>query len=285
MHRLRHPRIDQTTVIRDRAFRSGVSQNRVSQNRAINKRVKHVHVLFAVLIFLSGCGERDLVTTSSKSGPSSDILSAGFVVTETVFNSELMAPYDIFHHTIFRDSSRFIRPFIVSPDGKRFKTFEGITIEADYSFSSAPPIDILVIPSTNGSMSNDLQDADYMEFVSRVAADAKWVLTLCDGAFPLASTGLLDGRIATTFPGDRDEFANRYPDIDLRYDANFVVDGKFVTSVGGALSYEPALYLVDRIFSQEAAQKTAEGMVLEWIPSDIPHIVDGEYIGQLAIDS
>ncbi|NNE34702.1 MAG: glutamine amidotransferase [Rhodothermales bacterium] len=208
---------------------------------------------------------------------SPDVLNAGFVVAENVFNSELMAPFDIFHHTIFRDSDRYIRPFIVSPDGKKFKTFEGITIEADYSFDSSPPIDILVIPSTDGSMSDDLTNEAYMAFIESAAQGADWVLTLCDGAFPLAETGLLSGRVATTFPGDRDEFALRYPDVDLRYDANFVVDGKFVTSVGGALSYEPALYLVDRIYSWKAAAKTAEGMVLGWDPSSIPHIVDGEY--------
>ncbi len=242
-----------------------------------------VLVLFALLY--TGCESRDVSNRQSPStldgGVSdtsgSEILNAGFVVTETVFNSELMAPFDIFHHTIFRDEQRYIRPFIVSPDGKRFKTFEGITIEADYSFESAPRIDILVIPSTNGSMSTDLEDEDYMSFIETTAAKAKWVMSLCDGAFPLAATGLLDNRVATTFPGDRDAFGERFPAVDLRYDANFVVDGKFVTSVGGALSYEPALYLVERIYSNEAAVKTAEGMVLDWNLLSIPHIVDGAY--------
>lgn len=252
-------------------------------HRVPHFRTPFAFLALALMFFVAGCREghpdasgADVLTDA---GPDAVVLNAGFVVTASVFNSELMAPYDIFHHTIFRDSTRFIRPFIVSPDGKRFKTFEGITIEADYSFETAPPIDILVIPSTNGSMSADLEDASYMAFVKRTAEQASWVLTLCDGAFPLATTGLLDGRIATTFPGDRDEFARRYPAVDLRYDANFVVDGKFVTSVGGALSYEPALYLVERIYSFEAARKTAEGMVLDWMPGAIPHIVDGAYSG------
>lgn len=228
----------------------------------------------ALLVGCGGSGQGETLAANKNA----EILNAGFLVTETVFNSELMAPFDIFHHTIFRDDNRYIRPFIVSPDGKPFRTFEGLVIEADYSFESVPKIDILVIPSTDGSMSADLENREYMDFIKRVAETADWVVTLCDGAFPLAATGLLDERVATTFPGDRDAFAERFSKVDLRYDANFVVDDKFITSVGGALSYEPALYLVERLYSRDSAVKTAEGMVLDWEPSGIPHIVNGQYV-------
>jgi transcriptional regulator GlxA family with amidase domain len=55
------------------------------------------------------------------------------------------------------------------------------------------------------------------------------------------------------------------------YDVNFVSDGKFVTSVGGALSYEPALYLVEKLYSIDNAKRIAQGLVLDWDRKKIPH--------------
>ena len=55
---------------------------------------------------------------------STKILNAGFVCVEKVYNSELMAPYDVLQHSLSRDSTNYIRCFIVTPDGKPFVTFE-----------------------------------------------------------------------------------------------------------------------------------------------------------------
>ncbi|MEM6337480.1 MAG: DJ-1/PfpI family protein, partial [Bacteroidota bacterium] len=159
-------------------------------------------------------------------------LRAGFLALDTVFNSELMAPYDILHHSVFRDSVNFIEPFVVSPDGEPVVTFEGLTIEAHHSFDTAPEIDILVIPSTNHSMSLDLENERLMAWLRSAVESADWVITLCDGAFPLAATGVLDGRHATTFPGDRERFAEMFPNVKVDFESLFVVDGRFITSAG-----------------------------------------------------
>ena len=223
----------------------------------------------AVLGLLGGCSD-----AASEKGRG--VLNAGFVCVDGVYNSELMAPYDILQHTKFRDPENYVRCFIVTPDGKPFVTFEGIRITPDYSFDNVPDIDILVIPSTETSMSDDLENERLMRWLRAAVNDAGWVMSACDGAFPLAATGALDGRRATTFPGDRDKFAEMFPGVDVRYHVNFVVDGKFVTSVGGALSYEPALYLVETIYSIENARRVAKGLVLEWDRRSIPHEVVAE---------
>lgn len=198
------------------------------------------------------------------------IRQAAFVCLPGVYNSELMAPYDILQHSIYRDTLNYVACFVVTPDGKPFVTSEGITIVPHYSFANAPKADILIIPSTEKSMSEDLQNTIYMNWIRSTAEQAEYVMTLCDGAFPLAATGLLDGRVATTFPGDRARFKEMFPSIKVR-EVNFVVDGKFITSVGGALSYEPALWLLEHLYSAENARRTAKGMVLDWQLSEIPH--------------
>ncbi|MEE9270155.1 MAG: DJ-1/PfpI family protein [Candidatus Krumholzibacteria bacterium] len=215
-----------------------------------------------------------LYAPSQSAGEEGDVvLNAAFVCVDKVFNSELMAPYDILQHTLYRDPKNYVRCFIVTPDGKPFVSFEGIRITPDYSFENCPAVDILVVPSTGTSMKEDLENKVLISWLGRTVRTATHVISVCDGAFPLAATGALDGRAATTFPSDRDKLQEMFPEVDVRRDVNFVVDGKFITSVGGALSYEPALYLVEKLYSKENARRVAKGLVLDWELDKIPHMI------------
>ena len=201
------------------------------------------------------------------------VRQALFVVVDGVYNSELMAPYDVLQHSIFRDPLDYVATAVVSPDGGPVTTFEGIVVEAHFGFDDAPVPDILVIPSTAGSMDADLENEAYMSWVARAVESAEWVITVCDGAFPLAATGALDGRRATTFPSDRERLAEMFPEVDVQHDVRLVVDGKFLTSVGGAMSYEPAFWLVEELFGAEHVAATARGLVWEWDRARLPHRV------------
>ena len=223
---------------------------------------------FALGLILIGC-----LAPATLGARATGVLRAGFLVVEGVFNSELMAPYDVLQHSVFRDDKNYIETFVVSPDGKPLKTFEGIVVTPHYSFDNCPDIDILIIPSTETSMTKDLENEAYMAFVRKTVASAKYVITVCDGAFPLAATGVLDGRSATTFPGDQQKFAEMFPKIDVRMDMRLVADGKFITSVGGAMSYEPAFYLIEKLYSKDHADRTAKGLVWPWDLPSVPHLV------------
>ena len=196
-------------------------------------------------------------------------LNAGFLIVDGVYNSELIAPYDILQHTIFHTEPG-IEVFTVSPDGNAVVSFEGLTIGAHYSFEDAPPIDILLVPSAEGSMDKDLENEALMDWVRRVGSQARFVVSLCDGAFVLASAGLLDGRRCTTFPGDQDRFAETYPELDLARGVSFVHDGPILTSEGGAKSYDVAMYLVDHLYGVKVAQGVGRGLIIDWPPSEIP---------------
>ncbi|MDJ0837387.1 MAG: DJ-1/PfpI family protein [Acidobacteriota bacterium] len=203
-------------------------------------------------------------------------INTAFVVIDGVFNSELIAPLDILQHSVYRKQKTYFRTYLVSPDGKPIKTAEGQTIHADYSFADCPKPEVLVIPSTLTSMDKDLEDGPYMRWVRKHVASAVAVITLCDGAFPLGNTGALDGLNATTYPGDQEAFAKKFPKIKVHRDVWFVHHDKYITSVGGAKSYEPALFLAHLWFGQEYAQRLATGLVIDWDLTKIPHKTFGK---------
>ena len=250
------------------------------ENVTVGARTAHrpISAAFFGVVLLAGCGSTQPLAVAPNTmpdRPAPKIRKAAFIVSQEVFNSELMAPYDVFHHTYFRDKSDYIAPFIVAASTQPIVSFEGIAILPHYSFENAPPADIVVLPSTNGSMDRDLKDEAFMRYVEKAVAAADWVITVCDGAFVLAETGALDGRVATTFPADRAALQKRYPQIDVRHDVRLVIDGKYITSVGGGLSYEPALYLVEHLWSTDRVKKNARGLVWPWNLASIPHLIVG----------
>ena len=113
--------------------------------------MKSIQLFVLALALLTGSPLRAQPNQGMPTKPRVRVLNAAFVCVEDVDNSELMAPYDVLQHSFYRDSTSYIRCFIVTPDGEPFTTFEGIRITPDYSFENAPPVDILVIPSTKTS--------------------------------------------------------------------------------------------------------------------------------------
>jgi len=199
--------------------------------------------------------------------PADRPLRAAFLVVDGVYDTELMAPYDVFHHTRFHTGDRpAIEPYLVSPDGEPVVTFEGIRIVPHHGFDDAPAPDVLVVPSAEGSIDADLEDERMIAWVRETGAAARWVVSLCDGAFVLARAGLLDGHAATTFPADYDRFAELFPRVDLRINVSFVRDRKMLTSQGGVRSYDVAMHLVDHLYGERVAARVGAGLLIPWPP-------------------
>jgi len=225
----------------------------------------------ALLLTLQACGS--IQPTDVIAAESADPrLQVGFLIVDGVYNTELTAPYDIFQHSIFHTKPG-MRVFTVAPSMEPVTTFEGLRILPDHAFADAPRIDVLVVPSAEHSMDTDLEDPEMMAFVQDRGARADYIVSLCDGAFVLAAAGLLDGHQATTFPSDIARLREMFPAIDVIEDVSFVHDRKAVTSAGGALSFDPALYLAQLLYGQGPARGMAGGLCIDWELDRVPHVI------------
>jgi transcriptional regulator GlxA family with amidase domain len=184
------------------------------------------------------------------------VLNVGVVIFDGLFITEFSAPFDVYKHVGDK-----VNVFTVAPKKAPIKTYEGVVIQPDYGFADAPPIDVLVVPSGNGSMTTDLQDATFVDFVRRSAKTARFVTSHCWGAFTLAQAGCLDAREATTFPSSIGDLGQKFPKVKAVKDRRFVVSGNVVTSNGGLAAYEASLYVVEQLFGKEKADAVASGLV------------------------
>lgn len=201
--------------------------------------------------------------------------NVAFLIMEGVFNTELTAPYDIFQHTKFRENIKAMNVFTVANTDQPIKTFEGMRILPDFNYlkDSLPKIDILVVPSAEHHLDTDLEDTAMIDFVKRVDKEAQFITSHCDGAFVLAKAGLLNGIVSTTFPTDIDKMREMFPDLDIRKDVLFVHDGKYITSAGGAKSFDAALYLCEYLYGADKARSLAGGLVIDWKLDSVPHLI------------
>jgi len=201
--------------------------------------------------------------------------NVAFLIMDGTFNTELTAPYDIFQHTIFRKGIKSMNVFTVANTNNAITTFEGMRILPDFNYlkDSLPTIDILVVPSAEHHLDSDLEDAEMINFVKRVAKEAMFITSHCDGAFVLAKAGLLKGKVSTTFPSDIDKMRIMFPGLDIRKKVLFVHDGKYITSSGGAKSFEAALYLCEFLYGKKIAKSLAGGLVIDWDVLKVPHLI------------
>ena len=201
--------------------------------------------------------------------------NVAFLIMDGVFNTELTAPYDIFQHTIYRDSIKPMNVFTVANTDDAIRSFEGLRILPDYNYlkDTLPKIDILVVPSAEHHLDSDLEDEAMINFIKKVDQEAQFITSHCDGAFVLAKAGLLDNSISTTFPSDIDFMREMFPKLDIRKEVLFVHDGKYITSAGGAKSFEAALYLCEYLYGKKIAQQLAGGLVIDWDLQKVPHLI------------
>ncbi len=200
-------------------------------------------------------------------------LQVAFVLVDGVYNTELTAPFDVFHHAAFH-TEHGMHVFTIARSLEPVTSFEGLRILPDATFDAAPPIDVLVVPSAEHSMDSDLADGQLVRFVRDVGSEAAFVVSLCDGAFILAQAGLLDGRRATTFPSDIASLRTMFPPVRVLANLSFVHDGPAITSAGGALSFEPALYLCELLYGRRAAEGIGQGLCIDWRLDTIDHLPD-----------
>ncbi len=204
-----------------------------------------------------------------------DAYNVGFLIMDGVYNTELTAPYDIFQHTKFRQGIKPMNVFCVAQTLDVVTSFEGMRIIPDYSFTNGdyPKIDILVVPSAEHHLDSDLENEEMISWIKKTSEKCEFVTSHCDGAFVLAKAGILDNVASTTFPSDIDAYKKMYPELNVISDVLFVHDDKYITSAGGAKSFEAALYLCEHLYGKKIAESLAGGLVIDWDLDEVKHLI------------
>ena len=138
----------------------------------------------------------------------------------------------------------------------------GLSLLPTHTFATCPTLDLICVPGGNRGVVKAIGDYDTIEFVRRQASTAKYVTSVCTGAFVLGVAGLLNGRRATTHWA----FTELLPLVGATHEkARIVRDGNVITAGGVTSGIDFGLSMVAEIAGETAAQAIQLG--IEYDPS------------------
>lgn len=127
----------------------------------------------------------------------------------------------------------------------------GLTLVPTHTFENCPQLDLICVPGGTAGVVRAMADRETIDFVRKQAASAKYVTSVCTGAFILGAAGLLKGRRATTHWG----FTNLLPLVGATYEkARVVKDGNLITAGGVTAGIDFGLRVVAEIAGEAVAQ-------------------------------
>jgi putative intracellular protease/amidase len=143
-------------------------------------------------------------------------------------------------------------------------TAMGMTVVPKYTLADAPRPDILLVPG--GDVSGPRGSATTLKWIKETTGGAQTTMSVCNGAFTLASAGLLDGLSATTTYHLLDKFKSDFPNTTVVRDQRFVDNGKIITAGGLTSGIDGALHVVSKVLGNGTAQEVALGLEYDWRP-------------------
>jgi transcriptional regulator GlxA family with amidase domain len=148
---------------------------------------------------------------------------------------------------------------VVAAEPGHVRTSLGFDLVVEHGLERAEGADLVCVPAADYGRS---ADPAVLDLLRRTVERGAWVLSVCTGAFVLAQAGVLDGRRCTTHWNLRQEFAERFPQLDTVCDVLYVDDDRVITSAGTASGIDACLHLVRQELGAEAANGIARRMVV-----------------------
>jgi transcriptional regulator GlxA family with amidase domain len=181
--------------------------------------------------------------------------NVAILVFEGVQIIDYTGPYEVF-------GQGGCNVFTVAEKADTITTAMGMMVLPRYTLSDCPAPDIVVLPG--GDVDGHLDNPKIQEWIKSSAARARFVLSVCNGAFFLARTGLLDGLSATTFHGLIDELRREAPKTRVVSGQRYVDNGKIITGAGLSAGLDAALHVLEKMNGLAAAKAVAFNLEYHW---------------------
>ena len=174
---------------------------------------------------------------------------------------------------------------LCSNEGPTLRVETGFDLVLDHDLTTLDWADTIVLP--NGGRPSPLIEYEpaVMDALRAAHARGARIISFCSGAFPLAATGLLDGRSATTHWLYMAQFTARNPAVEIEPDVLYTGGDGLYTAAGTASAIDLCLHLVREDWGAEVANTIARRMVVpphrdggqaQYVEQPVPHSTDVE---------
>lgn len=181
-------------------------------------------------------------------------LPVAFVLGPDAEVLDFAGPVEVFASAWTDSFQPAFKPYYVAAAKTPVRVGAGMRIVPDYTFANAPAPKVIVIPAMNDTC------AEMIAWIREAAKTADVTMSVCNGAFVLARTGLLDGKPATAHHGGYFRFAGLFPKVQLKRGARFVEDGNVASAGGISSGIDLSLRVVQRYVGSRTTREIVEAM-------------------------
>lgn len=200
--------------------------------------------------------------------PNVPLRRVSILAIDKVFASTLMQAKDFFHLASLRYAKQLgltLQPMfetrLVSPDGEPVRSFSDVLVPVDSGLEEA---DVIVLPAFWDDFSTLCQR--YPQVLPWLREQHARGAVLCgeaSGVFWLAEAGLLDGKEATTYWRFFNQFAERFPKVNLNQDKHLTDADNLFCAAGTTSACDLYIYLIERFCGANVAQAVARDILYE----------------------
>jgi transcriptional regulator GlxA family with amidase domain len=190
--------------------------------------------------------------------------SVGILIFDNVVAADVMGPAEVFSRVTIpadADRRRAYQVIMIGLSPDLCETESGIVIKPQLEMRRTPPLDTVIVPSSSGIHNPKLNNQLAHWLKSRVKATRR-IAAIGTGVYPLAGTGLLDGRQVVAHWGFAEDLAWRFPRLRVNSVNLFTRDQSFYTCAGGAAAVDLALALVEEDYGRQISLKLARELLL-----------------------
>lgn len=155
-------------------------------------------------------------------------------------------------------------------------------VVATHSFTTAPPLDVLIVPGGIGEVALlENKDRAIEDFIVSRFDSTEYILSVCTGASFLARAGVLDGRRATANKAVWKTATAWGKNVSWVPSARWVEDGKVWTSSGVSAGMDMMVAFLRRVYGDERVNNVVNGAEYipqvdpSWDPFSVIHKVSG----------
>jgi len=154
---------------------------------------------------------------------------------------------------------------IISVTGKTFASESGPVFKTDDTLLRARHVDSIIVPGGVAVRAGETY-RKISEWLTTHGHRIRRIISVCTGIYPLAKSGLLDGRRITTHWRFVQDVARRFPKLHVDPISPFIKDGPFYTCGGGTAAIEMALALIEEDYGSSVALSVARELVARLRP-------------------
>ncbi|MEX3011114.1 GlxA family transcriptional regulator [Hoeflea sp. TYP-13] len=154
------------------------------------------------------------------------------------------------------------RILVVSPAGKDLICSNNMALPVSDKIAVLSDADAVFLAAFWGSVDQALsENRDLIRMLKSLEENRVPVAALSTGTYFLAQSGLLDGKVATTYPPFVDDFGKRYPEIKLRPNRAITDAGGLYCANGIPAGCDLTISIIELLFGPEVARHTSRAFL------------------------